>query len=120
MIEALKRSAVRHVKPRVSPAAWTRLTGHAPVAEQEAAARRTLTDIASRTGTDKWGTHFYTPHYERHLAHLRDETFTLLEFGVGGYRQAMNKAAQDVIVGGVDPMTALEDAERRFNRQNNR
>lgn len=43
-----------------------------------------------------------------------------VEFGVGGYRQAMNKAAQDVIVGGVDPMTALEDAEQRFNRQNNR
>jgi multiple sugar transport system substrate-binding protein len=43
-----------------------------------------------------------------------------VEFGVGGYRQAMNKAAQDVIVGGVDPLTALEDAERRFNRQNNR
>ena len=43
-----------------------------------------------------------------------------VEFGVGGYRQALNKAAQDVIVGGVDPMQALVDAEQRFNRQNKR
>ena len=43
-----------------------------------------------------------------------------VEFGVGGYRQALNKAAQDVIVGGVAPLAALEEAERRFNRQNNR
>lgn len=43
-----------------------------------------------------------------------------VEYGVGGYRQALNKAAQDVIVGGVDPKAALEAAERRFNQQNNR
>jgi len=43
-----------------------------------------------------------------------------VEYGVGGYRQAMNKAAQDVIVGNVDPKAALEAAERRFNQQNNR
>jgi multiple sugar transport system substrate-binding protein len=41
-------------------------------------------------------------------------------FGVGGFRQALNKAAQDVIVGNVDPKAALEAAERRFNQQNNR
>ena len=43
-----------------------------------------------------------------------------VEFGVGGYRQALNKAAQNVIVGGVDPKAALEEAEKRFNQQNNR
>lgn len=47
--------------------------------------RPDLTTIARRTGTDKWGVHFYTPHYERHLGHLRDESFVLLEIGVGGY-----------------------------------
>ena len=41
-------------------------------------------------------------------------------FGVGGYRQALNKAAQNVITGGMEPMAALEDAERRFNQQNRR
>jgi multiple sugar transport system substrate-binding protein len=43
-----------------------------------------------------------------------------VEYGVGGYRQALNKAAQDVIVGNVDPMAALVAAEKRFNQQNNR
>lgn len=43
-----------------------------------------------------------------------------VDYGVGGYRQALNKAAQDVIVGNVDPKTALEAAEKRFNQQNNR
>lgn len=45
-----------------------------------------LTALARQFGTDKWGTwHHYTPHYDRHLGHLRDERFTLLEIGIGGY-----------------------------------
>lgn len=53
--------------------------------------RPSLTDLAIRFGTDKWGgdgnfQHWYTPHYERHLGHLRDEEFMLLEIGIGGYR----------------------------------
>lgn len=47
-----------------------------------------LTELAEEFGTDKWGGHRYTPHYERHLAHLRGETFTLLEIGIGGYKTA--------------------------------
>lgn len=43
-----------------------------------------------------------------------------VDYSVGGYRQALNKAAQDVIVGNVDPKAALEAAEKRFNQQNNR
>lgn len=68
----------------MSSQTWVRLTGH-PAPPPAPTPRPTLTEIARRTGTDKWGTHFYTPHYERHLAHLRDESFTLLEIGVGGY-----------------------------------
>lgn len=74
-----KETAVRHVKPLLSDAAWERLRG------RPEPARPSLTDIAERTGTDKWGLHYYTPHYERHLGHLRDEAFVLLEIGVGGY-----------------------------------
>lgn len=37
------------------------------------------------TGTDKWGAHWYTPHYARHLRHLRKRKLTLLEIGIGGY-----------------------------------
>jgi hypothetical protein len=36
-------------------------------------------------GTDKAGSHHYTGHYERHLRHLRNRRFTLLEIGIGGY-----------------------------------
>ncbi|MBS7697602.1 MULTISPECIES: sugar ABC transporter substrate-binding protein [unclassified Chelatococcus] len=43
-----------------------------------------------------------------------------IDFGVGGYRQALNKAAQNVVVNGADPKTALEEAEKEFNRRNNR
>ncbi|MCW9023927.1 MAG: class I SAM-dependent methyltransferase [Gammaproteobacteria bacterium] len=46
---------------------------------------KTLTEIAQEFGTDKWGSHYYTPHYDRHFAHLRNEPISLLEIGVGGY-----------------------------------
>lgn len=44
-----------------------------------------LTELAREFRTDKWGTHRYTPHYQRHLEHLRRTRFTLLEIGIGGY-----------------------------------
>jgi len=59
--------------------------------QQRRAARRErllamdLTELAEHFGTDKWGVHRYTPHYQRHLEHLRGREFTLLEIGVGGY-----------------------------------
>jgi len=43
-----------------------------------------------------------------------------VSFGVGGYRQVLNKAAQEVVVNGVAPKAALEMAEAEFNRRNNR
>lgn len=43
-----------------------------------------------------------------------------IAFGVGGYRQVLNKAAQEVVTNGVTPQAALERAERDFNRRNNR
>ncbi len=47
--------------------------------------RPSLTELARKHKTDKWGLHFYTPHYERHFQHLRDQEVVLLEIGVGGY-----------------------------------
>lgn len=82
MTDFLKRTAVRHVKPLVSPELWDRLRGHSDPP------RRSLTELAQRTGTDKWGVHYYTAHYERHLGHLRDQSFVLLEIGVGGYARS--------------------------------
>jgi len=45
---------------------------------------------------------------------------TPIDFNVGGYRQALAKATQRILIEGVAVKTALEEAEQRFNRQNNR
>jgi demethylmacrocin O-methyltransferase len=45
----------------------------------------TLTRLAEKYGSDKWGAHSYTRHYETHFARFRQEKITLLEIGVGGY-----------------------------------
>lgn len=44
-----------------------------------------LPALAARFGTDKWGSHWYARHYERHFAPLRARKLRLLEIGVGGY-----------------------------------
>ncbi len=48
----------------------------------------TLTELAQEFGSDKWGVHRYTPHYERHFAHLRDREMLVLELGIGGYARS--------------------------------
>lgn len=44
-----------------------------------------LNSLAVRHGSDKWGPHNYTPHYEDHFAPVRDRKLTVLEIGVGGF-----------------------------------
>ncbi|GAB3486273.1 class I SAM-dependent methyltransferase [Amycolatopsis cihanbeyliensis] len=44
-----------------------------------------LAGLSLRSGSDKWGLHYYTPHYERHFRPLRDRPLTILELGIGGY-----------------------------------
>jgi hypothetical protein len=44
-----------------------------------------LPALATRFGTDKWGSHWYARHYDRHFAPLRERPLRLLEIGVGGY-----------------------------------
>ncbi len=46
---------------------------------------RDLTTLAKIYGTDKWGSHYYTPHYEQHFKPFRYKPVTLIEIGVGGY-----------------------------------
>ncbi|MCP2259789.1 hypothetical protein LX15_003498 [Streptoalloteichus tenebrarius] len=49
----------------------------------------TLTDLAVRFDSDKWGsTHWYAQHYQRHFESRRDEPVRVLEIGIGGYDQA--------------------------------
>lgn len=52
-----------------------------------------LTELAQEFGTDKWGIHRYTPHYQRHLEHLRRREFVLLEIGIGGYTRKRRSGA---------------------------
>lgn len=42
--------------------------------------------LANVYGTDKWGSHWYAQHYERHFAPIRRKQLNILEIGVGGYR----------------------------------
>jgi demethylmacrocin O-methyltransferase len=59
---------------------------HAVRAKVEGWRRRNdLDKLALRFGTDKWGSHWYTQHYERYFRSRRHRELTLLEIGVGGY-----------------------------------
>ncbi|MFG2231667.1 hypothetical protein ACGFNX_16955 [Streptomyces sp. NPDC048723] len=44
-----------------------------------------LSELSLRNGSDKWGLHYYTPHYETHFGRLRDRPLTIVELGIGGY-----------------------------------
>jgi demethylmacrocin O-methyltransferase len=93
----LKTIAVRWVKPVLSDGAWQRLRRLGDQAtdvvderkRQRRLAAMSLTELGREFGTDKVGLHHYTQHYERHLRHLRDESFTLLEIGIGGYEKQL-------------------------------
>ncbi|WP_439488444.1 class I SAM-dependent methyltransferase [Algoriphagus sp.] len=41
--------------------------------------------LAQLYKTDKWGKHFYTPHYYSHFKPFKHKAVNLLEIGVGGY-----------------------------------
>ena len=47
--------------------------------------KSTLIDLATKYGTDKWGSHYYAQHYDSHFSKFRDQSVNILEIGVGGY-----------------------------------
>src|SRR5947209_4244215 len=47
--------------------------------------RGNLNELAKIYRTDKWGLHFYTPHYNEHFSRFRNKKIVLLEIGVGGH-----------------------------------
>ena len=47
--------------------------------------RNNLSRLAQVFGSDKFGKHFYTPHYEFHFAPIQRKRLTILEIGIGGY-----------------------------------
>ena len=44
-----------------------------------------LTRIAVKHGSDKFGSHLYTPVYHQLFQHVRDQPLRFLEIGIGGY-----------------------------------
>jgi hypothetical protein len=46
--------------------------------------------LATLTGTDKWGAHWYAQHYLIHFTPIRDKQLNILEIGVGGYDDPNN------------------------------
>ncbi|AEG99969.1 class I SAM-dependent methyltransferase [Lacinutrix sp. 5H-3-7-4] len=46
-----------------------------------------LSKIARIHKTDKFGYHFYTPHYQTHFSKYKFKRNTILEIGVGGYAE---------------------------------
>ena len=55
--------------------------------------RNDLSRLARFYGTDKWGNHWYTQHYQRYFAPLRKQRLNLLEIGVGGYAESRTGGA---------------------------
>lgn len=52
-----------------------------------------LTKLAIIYGSDKWGKHFYTPHYEHHFKKFKNKKVKILEIGVGGNDSLMHGGA---------------------------
>ncbi|MFP5277782.1 MAG: class I SAM-dependent methyltransferase [Acidobacteriota bacterium] len=80
MPNSLKES----VKNGVSPESLVKLRRLRDLA-RTAGRCSNLTAVASVYGTDKWGTHFYTKHYQRYFSAWRKRNLRILEIGVGGY-----------------------------------
>ena len=47
--------------------------------------RNDLNKLASAFNTDKWGSHWYTPHYQRYFQPVKNKRLNVLEVGIGGY-----------------------------------
>lgn len=52
-----------------------------------------LSALSKIFGTDKWGSHWYAQHYQKHFAHLRRKKLNILEIGVGGYKDPQSGGA---------------------------
>lgn len=49
-----------------------------------------LSKIAAIHKTDKFGNHFYTPHYQNHFRKFKFKRNNILEIGVGGYQSPLH------------------------------
>jgi demethylmacrocin O-methyltransferase len=80
----MKENIKRYLKRKLSPKAKHNLRGLVDNLKAIGSGRN-LTALAKIYGTDKYGGHFYTPHYQTHLEKYKYKAIRLLEIGVGGY-----------------------------------
>jgi demethylmacrocin O-methyltransferase len=92
MLQLLRETAVRTIKPRVGDTVWQALRRLEPSRKRRGRrkasaqlAERDLPSVARHFTTDKWGAHRYAQHYEHHFGRLKNDEFALLEIGIGGY-----------------------------------
>ncbi|MEU1339763.1 class I SAM-dependent methyltransferase [Streptomyces sp. NPDC090075] len=90
-IRATVKSVLGEKNVRVLRRVKRRFSGRPPVKPPKPtgldAISGDLNKLAQHFKTDKWGIHRYTQHYQRHLGHLKNESFNLLEIGIGGYNR---------------------------------
>jgi demethylmacrocin O-methyltransferase len=75
LLEVAKRHTPRPVKRRGLPVAKFFF-------------RNDLNTLALLCDSDKWGSHWYTAHYQHYLHAIRKQPLNLLEIGVGGYEDS--------------------------------
>src|SRR5215469_825427 len=75
LIATAKRFVPLSLRRRMSPVAKVVYRGN-------------LNKLAYHFGTDKWGSHWYTQHYQRYFEPFRRRPINLLEIGVGGYEDS--------------------------------
>jgi 8-demethyl-8-alpha-L-rhamnosyltetracenomycin-C 2'-O-methyltransferase len=75
-----------------------------------------LTRLAAMYGSDKWGIHRYTPHYERYFEPLRDRLLTVLEIGIhtGASLRMWKRFFRRAIIFGLDIVDSSHYAEQRI------
>src|SRR5437879_3347984 len=52
-----------------------------------------LNSLAKIYGTDKWGRHYYTTHYQEHFEKFKYKRINILEIGAGGYESPVKGGA---------------------------
>jgi Methyltransferase domain len=82
------------LQKKLSPSMYRRL-GRAAKAVLGWWWRNDLNRLALLFGSDKWGSHWYTQHYQRYFQPLKGKNLNLLEIGVGGHEKS-NKGGESL------------------------
>lgn len=91
-MNAIINGIKRHLKDNLSPSQRRKLLRF--INRIRTVGRTSNLSLLARIyGTDKWGGHFYTEHYQRYFENWRRKPLRILEIGVGGYSDLAAGAA---------------------------